>query len=115
MRARPRPHRPAFPRPAVFAHVSCMHFDPTMIAGNFEQIVKPRCRFRPIVGDGAKRSGAHDAELPGRMPMANDIGAFFMDVPVQTQSHFCLTEPGDKSVAEDLFIAGDGMMPHGKA
>src|SRR5215813_7938771 len=49
MRARPRPHRPAFPRPAVFAHVSCMHFDPTVIAGNFEQIVKPRCRFRTQV------------------------------------------------------------------
>ena len=84
MRARPRPYRPAFPRPAVFAHVSCMHFDPTMIAGNFEQIVQPRYRFRTIVGDGAKGSGASDVELPGRMPIANEIGAFFMDVPVQT-------------------------------
>ena len=86
-----------------------------MIAGNFEQIVKPRGRFRTIVGDGAKGSGAHDVELPGRMPIANEIGAFFMDVPVQTEPHLCLTEPSEKSVAEDLFIAGDGMMPHGKA
>jgi hypothetical protein len=83
-----------------------------MIAGNFEQIVKPRGRFRTIVGNSAKGSGAHDAELPSRMPIANEIGAFFMDVPVQTEPHLCLTEPGEKSVAEDLFIAGDGMMPH---
>ena len=38
-----------------------------------------------------------------------------MDVPVQTEPHLCLTEPSKKSVVEDLFIAGDGMMPHGKA
>ena len=67
------------------------------------------------MGDGAKGSGANDVELSGRMPIANEIGAFFMDVPVQTQPHLCLTEPGEKSVAEDLCIAGDGMMPHGKA
>jgi len=86
-----------------------------MIAGNFEQIVKPRCRFRTIVGDSAKGASTNDVELSSRMPMANEIGAFFMDVPVQTQPHLCLTEPGKKSVAEDLFIASDRMMPHGKA
>jgi hypothetical protein len=85
MPARPRPLRPAFPRPAVSAHVSCMHFDPAMIAGNFEQVVQPRCRFWTIVGDGAKGSGAHDVELSGRIPIANEIGACFMDVPVQTE------------------------------
>src|SRR5262245_52209096 len=109
MRARPRPLRPAFPRPTVFAHVSCMHFDPAMIAGNFEQVVQPRCRFRTIVGDGAKGPCANGVELPGRMPIANEIGACFMDVPMQIQPHLCLTEPSEKSVAEDLFIAGDGM------
>jgi len=40
--ALPRPHSPACPRPALFAHPARVNFDPAVITRDFDQIVEPR-------------------------------------------------------------------------
>ena len=60
-------------------------------------------------GDGAERSGSGHAQLAGRMQVADQIGAVFVDVAVQAELEIGSAQPFDEIVVCDFLVAGRGV------